>query len=209
MKKQYFLYLFLLFISGIIFFAWAIPIGAEEQDNPPDNLLDPLRKGAGELEGVEPELSPSKVITEQQLKRFLAVIAAMNEAEIQNFNAGPEALPGAMLKALKDQAMTPAEYREISDAVYFANITLGEQSMQLKPEADDASFEQILSAHQNISEAEKKAMRESRAKNRGWYKGTKLAPAGNLELVERYWKEINEGPRQNIRYYDDFLPAQE
>ncbi|MDP2922479.1 MAG: hypothetical protein Q8O30_02000 [Candidatus Omnitrophota bacterium] len=208
MKKQYFLYLLLSFIAGIVFFTGLIPTRAQEQDNPPNNLLDPLRKGTGELEDVEPEMSASKVIIEQQLKRFLAVIAAMNEAEIQSLNSGAVSMPDAMLKALKNQAMTPDEYQEISDAIYFANITLREQSMQLMPEADDAAFEKVLDAHQDISEVDKQAMRESRAKKQGWYKGTKSAPLANLELVDRYWKEINEGPRQDIRYYDDFLPTQ-
>lgn len=207
MKKIYFSYVFLLLITGISFFTRVIPLGAQEQGSPTDGLLDPL--GQEELREVEPMKPASNVITESQLKRFLAVIAAMNEAEIQSFNSAAVSLSDSMSKALENNAMTAQEYREISDAVYFATIELKEQSMQLMPEADDAAFEKVLSAHPNISEAVKQAMRASRAKKQGWYEGTKLAPRENLELVDRCWKEINEGPRQDIRYYDDFLPTNE
>jgi hypothetical protein len=206
MKKHFFIYLLL---TGVIFFSWVIPIRAQEQDNPPDNLLDPLKKGAQELQGVELEVPASKIITEERLKRFLAVITAMNEAEVQSLESSTVSMLEAMLKALKSQAMTPEEYRQISDAIYFANIELKEQSLQLKSEADDAAFEKILVAHSDISEADKEAMRQARAKKQGWYKETKLAPVENLELVDRHWKEINEGQRQDIRYYDNFLPAKE
>lgn len=205
MKKHFFIYLFL---AGTVFFCRVISVKAQEQDNPSDSLLDPLKKGAQELRGVESKVPASKVISEEQVKRFLAVITAMNEAEVQSLNSSEVSMPEAMLKALREQKMTPQEYRQISDAVYFANIELKEQSLQLKPEADDAAFEKVLTAHQDISEADKEAMHQARAKNKGWYKGTKLAPLANLELVDCYWKEINEGPRQDIRYYDDFLPKE-